>query len=130
LSAEAKKPRVMIADDEIHTRVFLKAILQGMKCEVVAEASNGAEVLEIYRNTRPHLLLLDVSMPFKTGDEALQEIMNEFPKAFVIMLTSVADVQTIEKCLQIGASNYIRKDTSVDEIRAIIKESWQLRRSL
>ena len=126
---DTKKPRVMIADDEFHTRVFLKAILQGMNCEVVAEASNGAEVLEIYRNTRPHLLLLDVSMPFKTGDEVLQEVMSEFPKAFVIMLTSVADVETIEKCLQIGASNYIRKDTSVDEIRAIIKESWQLRRS-
>ena len=126
---DTKKPRVMIADDEFHTRVFLKAILQGMNCEVVAEASNGAEVLEIYRNTRPHLLLLDVSMPFKTGDEVLQEVMSEFPKAFVIMLTSVADVETIEKCLQIGASNYIRKDTSVDEIRAIIKETWQLRRS-
>jgi two-component system, chemotaxis family, chemotaxis protein CheY len=130
MSAEARKPRVMIADDELHTRVFLKAILSGMNCEVVAEAANGAEAVELYRKVRPHLLLLDVSMPYKTGDEVLREIVSEFPMAFVIMLTSVADVETIEKCLEIGASNYIRKDTPVDDIRSIIKETWELRKSM
>ena len=65
-------------------------------------------------------------MPIKTGDEALKEIMTEFPDAFVIMLTSVADVEDVEKCLEMGASNYIRKDTSINEIKKIIKETWSL----
>ncbi len=127
--AEAKKPQVMIADDELHTRVLLKAVLNAMNCEVVAEAKNGAEAVEMFRSVKPHLLLMDISMPFKTGDEALEEIMNEFPRAFVIMLTSVADIETIEKCLLLGAANYIRKDNTVDEIKAIIKETWELRRN-
>jgi two-component system chemotaxis response regulator CheY len=126
---DALKPRVMIADDEAHTRVFLKAILNAMNCQVVAEATNGTEAVEVFRRVKPQLLLLDISMPFKTGDEALREIVAEFPNAFVVMLTSVADIETIEKCLESGAANYIRKDTPVDEISSIIKETWELRKT-
>jgi two-component system chemotaxis response regulator CheY len=122
---EMKKPKVIIADDEAHCRMLMKAVLSSMNCEVVGEASNGMEAVSLYQKHKPHLMLLDINMPLKTGDEALQEILQEFPRAFIIMLTSVADMASVEKCIAIGAANYIRKDTPIEEIRRIIKETWQ-----
>jgi two-component system chemotaxis response regulator CheY len=122
--AEGKKPRVLIAEDESHSRLLLKAILASMNCEVVGEATTGVEAIELFKQLKPHLLLLDINMPSKTGDEVLKEIMAEYPKAFVIIMTSVADLETIERCIELGAANYIRKDTPIEEIRQTIKETW------
>lgn len=122
----AQRPKVLIADDEKHCRILLKAILDSMKCDVVAEAKNGIEAIELYRRHRPHLMLLDINMPLKTGDEVLQELMLDFPNAFIIMLTSVADLESIEKCLAYGAVNYILKDNPIEEIKLIIRDTWQL----
>jgi two-component system chemotaxis response regulator CheY len=95
-----------------------------MNCDVVAEAMTGEAVMALFRQHRPNLLLLDVNMPVKTGDEVLGEILSEFPDAFVIMLTSVTDMESIERCIALGAANYIRKDTPVAEIKTLIKETW------
>ncbi|NLJ27517.1 response regulator transcription factor [Desulforhabdus amnigena] len=123
---ETKKPRVMIADDERHCRVLMKAVMNSMRCEVVGEAGNGPETLELYRKLKPHLLLLDINMPMTAGDEVLKQIVQEFPNAFVIMLSSVVDMESVEKCLSLGAANYIRKDTPLEEIKQIIKDTWQV----
>lgn len=122
---DMKKPRVMIADDERHSRALMKAVLGSMRCDVVAEASNGFETFDLYSKFKPHLLLLDINMPLESGDEVLERIVKEYPGAFVIMLTAVADMETIEKCLSLGAANFIRKDTPIDEMKNIIKGTWQ-----
>jgi two-component system chemotaxis response regulator CheY len=122
---DGKKPRVLIAEDESHSRLLLKALLTSMNCEVVGEATTGVEAIALFKQLKPHLLLLDINMPSKTGDEVLKEIMAEYPKAFVIIMTSVADLETIERCIELGAANYIRKDTPIEEIRQTIKETWQ-----
>jgi two-component system chemotaxis response regulator CheY len=116
---------VIVADDEGHCRVLMKAVLASMNCDVVGEARTGDEAIELYRRYRPNLLLLDVNMPIKTGDEVLEELLAEFPDAFVVVLTSVTDMESIEKCISMGAANYIRKDTPVAEIKMIIKETWK-----
>jgi len=125
VSNESRKPRVVVADDESHCRVLIKAVLTSMNCEVVGEARTGEEAVDLYRKHRPNLLLLDVNMPFKNGDEVLEELFVSFPDAFVIVLTSVTDMESIEKCLSLGAANYIRKDTPIAEIKAIIKDTWK-----
>lgn len=115
--------RVLIADDEKDSRALLKLMITNMNWQVVAEAANGQEAVDLYLQHRPDLLLLDINMPDKTGEEALEEILNQDPNATVIMLTSVADMQTVEKCIDLGASNYIRKDTHIDGVRAIIQKT-------
>ena len=120
-----KKTRALIADDENHVRRLLKSVVQKMNCEVVGEAKNGQEALDLFKKEKPDLLLLDINMPFKTGDEVLEEIMTEFPDAFVIMLSSIADAESVEKCLELGSSNYLRKDTPLTEMKKIIYETWQ-----
>jgi two-component system chemotaxis response regulator CheY len=122
---EAKKPRVLIADDEGHIRMLMKAVLTSMQYQIVGMATNGQEAVELFSKEKPDLLLLDINMPLKTGEEALREIMDAFPDAFVIMLTSVADRGSVENCISLGAIHYIRKDTPITEMKAIIQETWQ-----
>lgn len=122
---EHGRPRVVLADDEEHSRRLIKAVMTSMKCEVAGEATNGQEAVDLFKSEMPDLLLLDINMPVKTGEEALREIIDHSPDAFVIMLTSVADMESVEQCINIGAANYIRKDTPVQEIKSIIKETWQ-----
>lgn len=119
-----KRNRVMIADDEAHVRRYIGAIMKDMNSEIAGEAKDGREAVELFARLKPNLLLLDINMPVKSGKTALQEIMSRFPGAFVIMLTSLADRETIEDCLSAGASGFIRKDVSIDEFKAAIKQSW------
>ncbi len=123
--AEQKKPRVIVADDELHLRLLMKKVMASMNCEVVGEAKNGEEAVALYREMKPDLMLLDINMPVKTGIEALGDITGEFPDAFIIMLTSVADMDSVEQCISCGAANYIRKDTPMNEIRDLIRETWK-----
>jgi len=125
VSSDVRRPRVVVADDESHCRMLIKAVLTSMNCEVVGEARTGDEAIELYRKLKPNLMLLDVNMPFKNGDEVLEELFSSFPDAFVIVLTSVTDMESIERCLSLGAANYIRKDTPISEIKVIIKDTWK-----
>ena len=118
-----ERPRVLVADDEMIMRMFVVSVLGKMNCEVVGQASDGNEAVAIYREKKPELLLMDINMPIKTGEEALKEILSEFPDARVVMLTSVVESDTVKNCIELGASGYIRKDTPVDEIKSIIREA-------
>ncbi len=120
-----KTPKILLADDETHIRMLLKSLLTSMNYEVIAEARNGQEAVEQYRKMKPDMVLLDINMPVKTGQEVLKEIMADFPDALVIMLTSFADRETVTECISLGAANFIRKDTPVDQIKALIHETWQ-----
>ena len=123
---DTKKPRILLADDEAHLRLLMKTVMKSLNCEIVGEAKNGIEAVELFKKEKPDLLLLDINMPIKTGEDALKEIIDEFPDAFIIMLTSTADMETVENCLAYGAANYIRKDTPIEEMKKIIKETWAI----
>ena len=118
-----ERPRVLVADDEMIMRMFIASVLGKMNCEVVGQASDGNEAVAMYKEKKPELLLMDINMPIKTGEEALKEILSEFPDARVVMLTSVVESDTVKNCIELGASGYIRKDTPVDEIKSIIREA-------
>ena len=124
MSVESEYP-LLIADDERHVCVLLQAIAQAAGFTVVGTASNGDQALELYRQKLPDLLVLDVNMPVKTGDEVLREIFSEYPEANVVMLTAVADEETVGLCIDLGASNYIRKDTRPGQIRQVLLDAVQ-----
>lgn len=118
-----ERPKVLVADDEIVMRMFIVSILTKMNCDVVGQACNGNEAISLFREKKPDLLLMDINMPLKTGEEALREIRAEFPDARAVMLTGVIESEMVEKCIELGAIGYIRKDSPVDEIRAIISDT-------
>ncbi|MEW5818590.1 MAG: response regulator [Cyanobacteriota bacterium] len=113
----------IICDDEIQMREYLKEIVTEMGYEVIAEANNGEEVIQLYNEKKPDLLFLAVNIPYKNGFEVLEEIIKLHPQAFIIIVSSLADIETITRCIDIGAYNYIRKDTSREKIKSIIKET-------
>ncbi len=116
--------RVVIADDEIHLRYVLKDAVQQEGMIVVGEAADGQVALELYRLHKPDLLLLDINMPVRNGEEALLDVITEFPDAKVMMLTMVADAEVVQRCLGAGALNYILKSNSTEDIRRILRETF------
>ncbi len=115
---------ILLADDERHIRVLIKRILKKLDTEIVWEAKNGDEAIELYKEYHPDLTLLDINMPNKTGIEVLEEIKQFDPNALIIILTSLANMEDIQKCADLGAAGYIRKDLDEDEIIKIIKDSY------
>ncbi len=112
--------KVLVADDEKHIRLLLKSVLRAQKADVVAEASTGQEAIDLFRQLKPDFAMLDINMPVKTGVEALNAILEEFPDARIIMMTSLSDAQTVEECLEGGAVGYILKDTPLAEMKQLI----------
>lgn len=119
--------KALVADDETHIRTLLGTVLRTIGFEVVGSAGDGNEAVAQFSAKRPDLVLLDVNMPYKDGTEALKEIRELSKEVCVIMLTSVSDLETVKECLTLGASNYIRKDTPIDQMKKMIQETWEAR---
>jgi len=120
-----KKIRVIVVDDETHVRTLIKSVISSMNCDVVAEAGNGRDAVALFDKLKPHMMMLDINMPLKSGKQALADIKEKYPNAFIIMLTSLTDRETIEDCIELGASGFIRKDLPIDEMREVIKKTWK-----
>ena len=114
---------VLLVDDEPHIRKYVSLILRQLGTPTLHEAGNGAEAIEAYSRINPDLVLLDVNMPIMDGIETLTKLKEIDPDCVVIMLTSLANRQTIDQAIELGASNYIRKDTSRDEISKALAET-------
>ncbi len=125
-----KRPNsALIVDDEPHLRMYLKLLLKQIGFSTFSEAQNGQEGIDLYKARRPDLVLLDVNMPVKEGMEALEEIMEFDEDAVVVMASSVASRQAVERSVELGASYYIRKDTPKEDIVAqlntLIDDIWE-----
>ena len=114
---------VLLVDDEAHIRKYVGLILKQLGSPTIYEATNGVEAVETYSRVNPDLVLLDVNMPNMDGIETLKKLKEIDPGCIVVMLTSLANRQTIDQAVDLGASNYIRKDTSRDEITAALRET-------
>ncbi len=107
---------ILLVDDEPHIRKYLTLILKQLGSPIIIEATNGEEAIAAYQRENPDLVLMDVNMPKMDGIETLKKLKEIDPNCVVIMLTSLANRETIEQAVALGAANYIRKDTPKDEI--------------
>ena len=114
---------ILLVDDEAHIRKYVSLILKQLGAPKVIEASNGEEAIVTYQNSKPDLVLLDISMPLMNGLETLKKLRQIDPDSVIIMLTSMVNRQSIDEALSLGASNYIRKDTPKEEIAQAIVET-------
>ncbi len=114
---------ILLVDDEAHIRKFVGLILRQLCTARVLEASNGLEALAIYEREKPDFVLLDVNMPNMTGLETLKKLRELDPDCVAVMLTSLANRQTIDEAIELGAVNYIRKDTTKEEIALTLSET-------
>lgn len=102
--------RVLIADDHLLVRAGIRALLeQQPDMEVVAEASNGREALQLIRQYQPNIVLMDIAMPELSGLEAIRQLSKESPKIQSIILSMYADEHHVWQALQAGAAGYLVK---------------------
>ena len=115
--------KILLADDEAHTSASSWAcFLRQLGSPTIIEATNGAQAVELYQSESPDLVLLDVNMPEVDGLQALEKIHALDPDCAVIMLTSLTTRQVIERAAELGAVNYIRKDTPKEEILTTLRQ--------
>ena len=113
--------KILLVDDEAHVRKYLGLILRTtFGSPRITEAANGREAIDAYRREPHDLVLLDVNMPEQDGLETLRQLHELDPDVLAVMLTSLSNRQTVEQALELGAVNYLRKDTPKDEIAAAL----------
>ncbi|WP_440005577.1 chemotaxis protein CheY [Halomicrococcus sp. SG-WS-1] len=99
---------VLIVDDSEFMRNLLREILEE-KFDIVGEAENGVEAVEIYKESNPDLVMMDIVMPIRDGIEATAEIKEFDAGSHVIMCTSIGQEEKMKKAVKAGADGYITK---------------------
>lgn len=114
--------RILLADDHPIVRDGLAAILDAESdMNVIGQASNGSEAVELFRLHQPDVAILDLHMPQMSGVDAISAIRAEFPNACIIMFTVYDGDEYIYQGLRAGAKSYLLKNTPIDEILEIIR---------
>ncbi len=114
--------RVLLVDDHTLVRTGIRTLLENLPgVEVVGEASNGHEALEIVRSQLPNLVLMDIAMADLNGLETLLRIVKNFPSVKVVMLSAHANREYVIRALRSGASGYMLKDAASVELELAIK---------
>lgn len=109
--------RVLIADDHHVVRRGLLFFLKTQKdIEVIGEASNGKEAVELAESLRPDIVLMDLVMPVMDGIQATRKIKEKHPEIIVLMLTSFSDRDHVVPAIEAGAAGYQLKDIEPDEL--------------
>lgn len=116
---------ILLVDDEAHIRKYVGLIVRQLGRIKLVEAANGEEALAAFQLEKPMLVLLDVNMPHMDGIETLRRLKQLDPDCKVVMLTSLANRQTVEEALTLGAVNYVRKDTNKEELAKTLTETLQ-----
>lgn len=113
---------ILVVDDHHVVRQGLVALLKTVPdMHVVAEAADGGEAVELYRQHKPAVTLMDLRLPTVGGVQAIQRIRAEFPAARVIVLTTYDGDEDIYRALQAGAKAYLLKGMSIDELISAIR---------
>jgi len=101
--------RILIADDAAFMRMMIKNILVKAGYEVVGEAENGAVATQLYKETRPDLVTMDITMPDVDGIEAVKAIRQFDPNANIIMVSAMGQQGMVMEAIQAGAKDFIVK---------------------
>jgi DNA-binding NarL/FixJ family response regulator len=114
--------RVLIVDDQALMRETLRSFLEGLPgVEVIGEAENGRVAVQLARDTKPTVVVMDVIMPETDGIAATRIITAEMPEVKVIVLSMQYDESYRETLRQAGASCFLSKDSAFDELARAIK---------
>lgn len=113
--------RLVLADDHRMLREGLRRSLSDEGFEVVGEAADGEEACDLVDELLPDVVLMDVTMPNLDGVQAVRRIHQDHPEVRVVMLTMHADAEVVADAIRSGASGYLVKDCSTDEIADAIR---------
>lgn len=114
--------RILVADDHALVREGLRYVLDTeADFEVVAEARNGREAVELALEHRPDVVVLDITMPEETGLHAAERLRELLPSARVLMLSMHDQTEYVRESMRIGTHGYVLKNSAGEELRAAIR---------
>lgn len=114
--------RVLIVDDSTIMRKNLTTIFTQAGHTVVGEAANGIQANLMYRNIKPDLMTLDITMPGMDGIDALKMILKDYPTAKIIMVSALTQRQKVFEALKFGAKHYIIKPITAETVIAVVNK--------
>lgn len=114
---------VLICDDAAFMRVMIKDILTKNGYEVAGEAENGLKAVEKYAETKPDLVMMDITMPEMDGIQALKKIKETDPGAVVVMCSAMGQQAMVIESIQAGAKDFIVKPFQADRVLEAVKKA-------
>lgn len=121
--ADAISYKVLVVDDQLFIRVSITKLLQEMGWEKAGEACNGREAIDLYRQLRPDLVVMDVTMPLISGIDALKVIKSSDPAARIILLTSIGQEDEIARAMELGAIDYVLKPFKKEDLIEVFERA-------
>lgn len=113
---------ILICDDAAFMRMMIKDILTKNGYEIAGEAENGVKAVEKYNETKPDLVLMDITMPEKDGIQALKEIKAADPSAAIIMCSAMGQQAMVIEAIQSGAKDFIVKPFQAERVLEAVKK--------
>ena len=118
--------QVLVVDDAAFMRMMLKDILTKNGMEVIGEANNGIEAIELYQELKPEIVTMDITMPDMDGITAVKEIIKLDPEARIIMCSAMGQQPMVLEAIQAGAKDFVVKpfqaDRVIDSIQKVISK--------
>ncbi len=115
--------RVLICDDAAFMRMMIKDILTKNGYEIAAEAENGVKAVEKYNETKPDLVMMDITMPEMDGIQALKKIKESDASANIIMCSAMGQQAMVIESIQSGARDFIVKPFNQDRVLEAVKKA-------
>ncbi|KYP82114.1 response regulator [Ferroacidibacillus organovorans] len=114
---------VLVVDDAAFMRMMVKEILTKNGFQVIGEANDGAQAVERYKELRPDLVTMDITMPEMDGIQALREIKSFDPAAKVIMCSAMGQQAMVIEAIQAGARDFIVKPFQAERVVEAVKKT-------
>ena len=113
--------KILITDDSILARKQLKDIISTLGSPVFIEAKDGQDAIDKYKENQPDLVFLDIVMPKKDGNMAIEEIIAHDPKATIIIASSVGTQSQLKLALEAGAKDFIQKPLNKEQVIGVVQ---------
>jgi two-component system chemotaxis response regulator CheY len=114
--------RILVADDASFMRQMIREIIESEGHEVIAEASDGVEAVEAYKEHQPDLVMMDIVMPRRSGIDAVKGLVQLDPSACVVMCSALGQESLVTEALQAGAKDFIVKPFKPELVASTIRK--------
>ena len=114
--------KILVVDDSSTVHKMIKKFLEPEGYQFCGFAKNGEEALELFREHRPHLTFMDITMPVMDGIATLQELKKEDPSSPVIMLSAMGDDELVQQANDLGASIFLQKPFNKEKLLDAINQ--------
>lgn len=117
--------RVMVVDDSRIQEVQIRSLLEGTDYEVAQYCRSGEDALAVYDEVKPDVVTMDIIMPGMDGLETAQVILEEYPEAKIVMVSSLAYEDTFDEAKSIGAKGFVDKPFDQETLLAALDSAFQ-----